>query len=36
MLIGLEFGTYRIIYEILGDILVILITKVENRGQIYK
>ena len=30
------FGNYRIIYEIQNEELIILVTKVGNRGQIYK
>lgn len=30
------FGNYRIIYEINQNVLLILITKADNRGQIYK
>ena len=36
MNIDLEFGNYRIIYEIKEDELLILVTKADNRGQIYK
>ena len=36
MNIGLESGSYRIIYEIKENELIILATKVDNRGQIYK
>ena len=36
MNIGLEFGNYRIIYEIFQNELIILITKADTRGQIYK
>ena len=36
MNIYLEFGNYRIIYEIKEDELLILVTKADNRGQIYK
>lgn len=32
----LRIGNYRIIYEINNNELVILITKADNRGQIYK
>lgn len=30
------FGNYRIIYELKQNELIILITKADNRGQIYK
>lgn len=30
-----EFGNYRIIYEIQNENLIILITKIGNRGQVY-
>ena len=36
MNIDLEFGNYRIIYELNQDELVILVTKADNRGQAYK
>lgn len=36
MSIDLEFGNYRIIYEIFQNELIILITKTDNRGQVYK
>lgn len=36
MNIDLEFGNYRIIYEIKENELIILVTKADNRGQIYK
>lgn len=36
MNIGFECGDYRTIYEIKQDQLIILVTKVNNRGQIYK
>lgn len=36
MNIDLEFGNYRIIYEQIENEFIILITKAENRGQIYK
>lgn len=36
MNIGYECGDYRIIYELKQRQLIILITKVNNRGQIYK
>lgn len=36
MNIDYEFGDYRIIYEIKEDELIILVTKANNRGQIYK
>mgnify|MGYP001053981625 CR=1 FL=1 len=36
MNIDLEFGDYRIIYELNQNVLLILITKADNRGQIYK
>lgn len=32
----LEFGNYRIIYELNQNEFIILITKADNRGQIYK
>ena len=32
----LRIGNYRIIYEINNNELIILITKADNRGQIYK
>lgn len=36
MNIGLEFGNYRIIFELSENELIILVTKADNRGQIYK
>lgn len=36
MSIDLGFGNYRIIYEIFQNELIILITKADNRGQVYK
>ena len=36
MNIDCEFGDYRIIYEIKEEKLIILVTKANNRGQIYK
>ena len=33
---GLEYGSYRIIYELNQKELIILVTKVDNRSQIYK
>lgn len=36
MNIDYEFGDYRIIYEVKEDELIILVTKANNRGQIYK
>ena len=36
MNIDLGFGNYRIIYELNQNELIILITKADNRGQIYK
>ena len=36
MTIDCEFGNYRIIFEMNKDELIILITKANNRGQIYK
>ena len=36
MSIDLEFGDYRIIYELNQNEFIILITKANNRGQIYK
>lgn len=36
MNIDYEFGDYRIIYEIKEDELIILVTKANNRGLIYK
>ena len=36
MNIGSEYGEYRIIYELNQDELIILVTKIANRGQIYK
>lgn len=32
----LEFGDYRIIYELNQNEVTILVTKANNRGQIYK
>lgn len=32
----LEFGNYRIIYTLIQNEFIILITKTDNRGQIYK
>ena len=32
----LRIGNYRIIYEIFQNELIILITKTDNRGQVYK
>lgn len=34
--IDLECGSYRIIYELNQNKLIILVTKANNRGQIYK
>ena len=34
--IDYEFGNYRIIYELNQKELVILVTKTDNRGQVYK
>ena len=36
MNIGSEFGDYRIIYELNESELIILVTKTDNRGQVYK
>ena len=36
MSIDYEFGNYRIIYELNENELIILVTKADNRGQIYK
>ena len=36
MNIDLEFGDYRIIYELKEKEILILVTRVGNRGQIYK
>lgn len=36
MNIDLEFGDYRIIYELNQNKLIILVTKADNRGQAYK
>lgn len=36
MNIDLEFGNYRIIYELNQDELIILVTKADSRGQAYK
>lgn len=36
MNIGCEFGNYRIIFELNDNELIILVTKADNRGQIYK
>lgn len=36
MNIDLEFGNYRIIYELNQNEFIILITKADNRGQVYK
>ena len=36
MNIDLEFGDYRIIYELNQNEFIILVTKVNNRGQVYK
>lgn len=36
MNIGSVYGEYRIIYEINQNQLIILITKANNRGQVYK
>ena len=36
MIIDLGFGDYRIIYELNQNELIILVTKANNRGQIYK
>lgn len=33
---NIEFGDYRIIYELKQDELIILVTKADNRGQAYK
>ena len=34
--IGYEFGNYRILYELNKNEVIILVTKVDNRGQVYK
>ena len=34
--IVLEFGDFRIIYELNQNELIILVTKVDNRGQVYR
>lgn len=36
MSIDFEFGNYRIIYELKNNEFIILVTKADNRGQIYK
>lgn len=36
MNIALGFGDYRIIYELNQNEVTILVTKADNRGQIYK
>lgn len=36
MNIDLGFGDYRIIYELKQEEILILVTRVGNRGQIYK
>lgn len=36
MNIDFEFGNYRIIYELNQGELIILVTKADNRGQVYK
>lgn len=36
MIIDFAFGNYRIIYELNSNELIILVTKADNRGQIYK
>ncbi len=36
MIIDFAFGDYRIIYELNQDELIILVTKADNRGQVYK
>ena len=36
MNIDCEFGDYRIIFELIENELIILVTKADNRGQIYK
>ena len=36
MSIDFEFGAYRIIYELNQNELIVLVTKADNRGQIYK
>ncbi len=36
MIIDFEFGNYRIIYTLNKEELIVLVTKVNNRGQIYK
>lgn len=36
MITDYEFGNYRIIYELNQNEFIILITKANNRGQIYK
>ncbi len=36
MNIDYVFGSYRIIYEISQNELIILVTKADNRGQIYR
>ena len=34
--IDYEFGNYRILYELNKNELIILVTKADNRGQVYK
>lgn len=36
MSIDYEFGNYRILYELNKNELIILVTRVDNRGQVYK
>lgn len=36
MNLDFEFGDYRIIYNVNEDELLILVTKANNRGQVYK
>lgn len=36
MNIDCEFGNYRIIYKLNQNELTILVTKADNRGQVYK
>ncbi len=36
MITDFEYGNYRIIYELNQNELIILVTKADNRGQVYK
>ena len=36
MITDFEYGNYRIIYELNQNELIIIVTKADNRGQVYK